>query len=439
MNLIESNVKKLYFVYLLSALGSTLIATIYSTFDMICIGQYAGPMGSAAVSCSNPFWTIMLAPGILLGMGGAVMMSNRRGGGNEESAQRYFSLSIYLSVIISLIIFFVTTVFTKELLILFGAEGEVLDLALTYIKPVTYASPSFAICASAATFVRNDGEAMLPTVATVIGGIVNILGDIFFVFDFGLGLGVRGAGFATALAQIVSFLIICGYFFTRKCKLKLTKVDKFWARLLKICTVGLSAFIAEVSFGGVTVFFNNLIMKTLSPDHLAVFGTVSSALIMLQCLYAALGTALQPIVSANFGAKEKERVKKVFLLSLLCSGILGVIFTVLTQSFSLEILKIYMNVSDRVTEIGPGILRKYMAGVGIIGFSMVSSYFLQSILYKTSSAALSILRGLVLPILFAACLTFIFGAESIWFAMPLAELVTLFISVFLVLRSYKKL
>lgn len=438
MNLLHGNIKKLYFTFLLSALGSTIISSIYSMVDMICVGRYAGPIGSAAIACVNPFWTIMFAPGVLLGMGGAVMMSNRRGSNNGDSADKYFTLATSLSVIIAVIVFAVIFFFPEPLLIFFGAEGEILKACLEYTKPVAFAAPTFTVCACISTFIRNDGEVILPTVATIAGGVVNIFGDIFFVFDFGLGLGVFGAGLATTIGQIISFLILCSYFLRKKCRLKFTRPDRILDRLSKIFTVGLSAFVVEVSFGVVTVVFNKIITKNFSPDHLAVYGTVSSVLFTLQCVLMTFGAALQPIVSANFGAKNEKRIRGVLNLALITSLATGVIFMIFTQAFPTQILKMCMDTNENVLIIGPPILRKYMSAILVSGISIVASHYLQSILKRTMSATVSILRASVLPAAFAILLTALFSVDAIWYSMAISEFLTAIISLIFIGKVNKR-
>jgi putative MATE family efflux protein len=438
MNLVTGNTNKLYFTLLISALGSTVLTTIYTTVDIICVGQYLGPLGSAALACLNPFWTVMFAPGILFGIGGAVMMSNKRGAGDENSARKYFTVSTILSILCAGIVFLIMSFFMEEMLVFFGAEGDTLTEAKRYMAPIKYAAPTFTLSACLSTFIRNDGEAVLPTVATLIGGAVNVFTDIFFVFDFGLGLGIYGAGLATSISQILSFLIMISYFFTKKCNLRFTKIDNFAKRISKIVTVGFSVFLAELSLGLVFIFFNKLIVDGLGNLHLAIYGTVSTVAVLLQSLYNTLGTALQPIASAGYGAKDFSRVNTVFKTSIICSIVFGAIFTLFTQFFPLEILKAYMDVDDGVVRFGPSILRIYTVAIGVSGISIVISFYFQSILKRTLSTALTLLRGLVLPCIFAVLLTQIFGINAIWFAVPLAELITMALSVFLVFISRRQ-
>lgn len=440
MDLLKSNTNKLYFTYTISALGSALVSTIYSTVDMIAIGQYAGPVGSAMAACVNPFWPIMFAPGVLLGIGGSVMMNNRRGSGNEQSAREYFTLCAILSVLFSIVSFSSMFFFARPLLAFFGAEGEVLDAALEYLLPLSFSAPTFTICACISTFIRNDGEAMLPTVATIAGGVFNIFGDVFFVFDFGLGLGLFGAGLATSLGQIVSFIIICGYFFSKKCRLKFTKITNIPIKLMRVTTIGLSAFVIEVSFAVVNIIFINVITSTLTTAHLAVYGTASTVLIMLYCFYGTFGTALQPIASSNFGAKQYDRVRASLRTAMICTLCLGAVLAVLTQLFPEQILKMYMDVTDEVLEVGPGIMRAYTSAIAISGVSIVASYYLQSVLKRAMSVSVSLLRGVILPVLLAATLPFVFGESAmIWWCVPIAEVITVGVSAVFIFISNKQM
>lgn len=421
MDFLKGNVSKLYFTLLASALGSTLVTNIYSTVDCVAIGHYAGPVGSAAVACLNPIWPLMLFAGLISGMGGSVMMNNRRGANDSRSANDFFTLSMIFSLISACIVAFVLNVFMRPLLIFFGAEGEVLEFALEYARPIAIVSPTFTLCMTASCFVRNDGEAFLPTLATVVGGVVNIFGDIFFVFDFGLGLGAFGAGLATALGQVVSFLMITSYFFSKKCKLKFTKPHTSAKKYAQLTAVGIPAGITEISFFIVSVVFNKIIMQNLGEDHLAVYGVASTFQVLIYCFFYATGSAAQPVVSANYGANNRARVKKTLKIAIISSLIMGLVFGCFAMFFPELILNLYMDTTPETLAIGPSIIRIYSSSLFIVGISIVASYYLQSILKRGASSLISSLRGIILPILFAVILPLAFGYDAVWFAVPLAE------------------
>lgn len=438
MNFLQGKISKLYYTFLASALGSTLITTVYATVDSIAIGHYAGPTGAAAIACVNPLWPCMLSLSILFGMGGSVMMNNRRGAGNERQANEFFTTAALMTVISSVVIAILFNLFMEEILTFFGAKGAVLEASLNYAEPFRYGAPAFTLCAAAASFVRNDGEAILPTIATAVGGVINVFGDVFFVFDFGLGLGLFGAGLATILGQTVSCLIILSYFFTKKCKLRFVIPRRFFSLLLKISSVGASAAIIEIGFGSTTVAFNKIISENLTAAHLAVYGTASTVLIMFYCFYYAFGSALQPIVSANYGANNTERVNKTLKIALISVVIVSLVFFAVAELFPEMILNIYMDTDEEVLSIGPRIVRLYSLALLVASFAIVFCYYLQSVLRKGASTAVSLLRGVVLPIFFAFLIPLALGCDFIWLAVPLAELVAAVFGaacVFFVLRK----
>ena len=437
MDILRDRVPSLYFKMLFSALGSMIVTTIYSSVDCICIGQYAGPLGSAAVACVNPLWPIMLAPGFLVGVGGAIMMNNRRGSGNAHDADGYFTLSFFFALAVSAVISASFVLFPEPILRFFGAEGEVLLASVEYMRPLAIAAPTFTLCAGITPFIRGDGETVTPTVATIIGGIVNIFGDIFFVFDFGLGLGLFGAGLATAIGQVASFVLIILYFFRKKCKLKITKPDKILGKFKHIFSVGFSAFVIELSGGIVGLVFIRVISAHLTEAHLAVYGTASTVLVLFYCLFYATGTALQPIVATSHGAGHPSRSRAALKIALIAATGLGIVFFLAVQLLPELILRFYMDVTPEVLLIGSDIMRTYTAALPIAGVSIVTSYYMQSVLRHNASVLISLLRGLLLPVAFVLLLPYVVGGGGVFWAIPLAELVTLVVS-FVILISDKK-
>ena len=440
VDLLNGKVNKTFFLLFISAVGSTIVQTIYSAVDMICVGHYAGANGSSAIACINPMWAMMFAPGVLAGVGGSVMAANRKGAGNTRSANEYFTVATALSFIFAMAIMFAFLFFPRQLLIFFGADDPtVLELAVSYMKSVAIVSPTFTLCATLATFMRNDGEAFTPTIATVAGGVVNMILDVLLVFDFGFGLGIAGAGIATSIGQFVAFAIIFSYFFTKKCNLRIVRPSRIPTRLWRIFSLGISAFAIEVAFGVTTTVYNNIIVTELTTDHLAVYGTAATVTIMFYCLLNATGTAMQPIASQSFGAGNVSRVRASLKIALLCASVLGAVCFLAMEIFPETILRIYMDVNDNIVEVGPRILRIYSLALPLVGVTLASSFFFQSILKQWMSFSVAILRGLVFPITLVLTLPHLFGIDTIWWCMPIAEALSFVISVIFILISNRGL
>ena len=440
VDLLKGNLNKTFFLLFFSALGSTIIQTIYSAVDMICVGQYAGAVGMSAIGFVNPMWAMMFAPGVLAGVGGSVMAANRKGAGNERSANEYFTIASALALIFSILVMLSFIIFPRELLIFFGADDpEALGLAVDYMKSVAIISPTFTLCACLATFMRNDGEAIIPTVATVAGGVINMILDVLLVFDFGFGLGVAGAGLATSIGQFVAFVIIFSYFFTKKCQLRIVRPHRTLAKLMRIFSLGISAFAIEVAFGVTSTVFNNIIVENLSTNHHAVYTTAATVTIMFYCLLNAAGTAMQPIASQNFGSKNLTRVLASLKIALITAFVVGVVCFLSVELFPATVLKIYMSVDDAILEIGPRIMRIYLISIPLVGITLVASFYFQSILKQWMSFLIALLRGIVLPLAFLFTLPEIFGIEAIWWCIPLAEAITFLVAILFIFISNKGL
>lgn len=440
VDLLKGNLNKTFSLLFFSALGSTIIQTIYSAVDMICVGQYAGAVGMSAIGFVNPMWAMMFAPGVLAGVGGSVMAANRKGAGNERSANEYFTIASALALIFSILVMLSFIIFPRELLIFFGADDpEALGLAVDYMKSVAIISPTFTLCACLATFMRNDGEAIIPTVATVAGGVINMILDVLLVFDFGFGLGVAGAGLATSIGQFVAFVIIFSYFFTKKCQLRIVRPHRTLAKLMRIFSLGISAFAIEVAFGVTSTVFNNIIVENLSTNHHAVYTTAATVTIMFYCLLNAAGTAMQPIASQNFGSKNLTRVLASLKIALITAFVVGVVCFLSVELFPATVLKIYMSVDDTILEIGPRIMRIYLISIPLVGITLVASFYFQSILKQWMSFLIALLRGIVLPLIFLFTLPELFGIEAIWWCIPLAEAITFLVAVLFIFISNKGL
>lgn len=275
MDLLKGNVKTIFFKYFIAAFGSSMIMSLYGIVDTVCIGKYEGPNGTAAVACFFPLWTLLFATGLLFGIGGSVLMSRKRGEGKKEEGDAYFTIGLIASCIVSMILFIAYNLFPTQILSACGASGKILVLAKQYAFWISLFCPLFLIGQYLIPFVRNDGDPMRTTIASLIGGGFNIFGDLYFVFV--LKMGILGAGLATAIGQILFFGVMLNYFFTKKCSLRLIPhPTPFFRELRQIVIMGSSNFMIDISMGLLTVVFNKQIMMSLGATALSIYGVISS-------------------------------------------------------------------------------------------------------------------------------------------------------------------
>lgn len=424
MDLLKSDIKKVYFKYLAAAFGGTLISSIYSTVDMAVVGQYQGPNGSAALAVVAPIWNIIFSLGMLTGIGGSILYSTAKGqGGDGKKENEYFTIALGGTFVLAALCWAAVVFFQEPMLRMFGASDEILPIAKNYIKPILFIIPLFLITQMLSAFLRNDNSPTLTTIATLSGGIFNIFGDYFFVF--GLDLGAFGAGLATAFGAVITFSVTLLHFFSKRNTLKIVKVENVFTKLENIVALGFSSFFIDVAMGVMTTLFNRQIMKYLGTDALAVYGVIVNVSTLAQCCAYSIGNAAQPIISINFGAKQYDRIKKIVKYSLGTCAVFAAVWTGMCMLAPQTIIKVFMTPTQRVLDIAPKIIRTYTISFMMLPFNIFSTYYFQSVMKAKLSFLVSVLRGAIISGSLVMLLPVTMGINSIWLAMPITEAIIL--------------
>lgn len=423
MDFLTSKIKPMYFKYLTAAFGSALISSIYGVVDMAMVGQYQGPSGTAALAVVAPIWNIIYSLGLLMGIGGSVLFSTLRGKSaeNRKESNEYFTAALIGIGILAAITWAVVIFFDRPLLTLFGAEETLLPLAQSYLFPVKFAVPSFLLTQLMAAFLRNDGNPGLATKSVIFGGIFNVFGDWFFVFV--LNLGIMGAGLATAMGSVFSLLMMLTHFRSSKNTLKLEKPTKLLSKLRSISVTGFSTFFIDVAMGILTMLFNRQILKYLGTDALSVYGIIINISTFVQCCAYSIGQASQPMISTNFGAKQWERINQLLKYALGTAAVFGLIRTALAELVPNLFIHIFMTPTDAILAIAPNIIRSYGISFLLLPFNIFSTYYFQALMKPAASFLVSVGRGAVISGILIYLLPAALGANAIWFAMPITELI----------------
>ncbi len=437
MDMLEKPIRKLYFKYLFAAFGSALVGAVYILVDMAVIGQYAGPTGTAAIALVLPAWSLICSLGILTGIGGSVLYGNAKGESGAQKANAMFTAATLATALLALVIWLFMLIFDKELLMFMGSEGELLEIGLEYLKPLKIAVPFFVFGQMLASFLRNDNDPALATFAVVSTSILNMIGD--YLFTFILNGGVYGAALATALSNVLSVCMMLTHFFKKSNTLRFIRFSQPCRTMGKIFGIGFSVFFVDLAMGVMTMLYNKQILRLLTSDSISVFGAIASLTTVVQCCSYSIGQAAQPILSANFGAKRMDRVRQVLKYGVVTSIVFGAFWAFVTLAFPNGVIRIFMNATDSVLAIAPGIMRKYCTGYLFAPFTLFATYYFQSILRARTSLGISLSRGLIVGGVLLYLLPPIFGADSLWLATPLSEISVALVTAFLMRKFTKEL
>lgn len=435
MEMLNKPIGKLYFKYLFAAFGSALVGAVYILVDMAVIGQYAGPTGTAAIALVLPAWSLICSLGILTGIGGSVLYGNAKGESGAHSANAMFTAATLATALLAAVIWLFMIFFDRELLMFMGSEGELLEIGMEYLRPLKVAVPFFVFGQMLAAFLRNDNDPALATFAVVSTSILNMIGDYLFTFTF--GGGVYGAALATALSNVLSVCIMLTHFLKKSNTLRFVRFTKPLRTMGRIFAIGFSVFFVDLAMGVMTMLYNKQILRLMDNDALSVFGAIASLTTVVQCCSYSIGQAAQPILSANFGAKRMDRVKQVLRYGVMTSIVFGAFWALLTMLFPTGVIRIFMDATDSVLAIAPGILRRYCIGYLFVPFTLFATYYFQSILQAQVSLGISLSRGLIVGGALLYILPPIFGAGSLWLATPIAEISVALVTV-LLMRKFTR-
>lgn len=436
MDLLKGNVRKHFIKFLVPAISSAIAVAAYSLIDTIAIGQGVGADGTAACAILLPVFSIASFIGLLCGIGGCVLRSQAKGEGNEEKANAYFTAAIILVGIITVVVWIMGILFQKELYALCGADEILMPFSYEYGSWIFAFLPSFVLTTFLGSFIRTDGSPRFVMYCTLIGGVINVIGDWLFVFP--LKMGMAGAAIATVLGSSVQTLLLLTFILCKKTTLKIVKPHNLLTAIKKIVTVGFGSGIGSLSLIAISFIANNQIMKYCGAPALALYGVLGTVSALFLSIFSGIGQAAQPIVSENYGAGNIKRCRETEGLGIKTSLLFGTVFSVLCILFPVQITAVFMKMTPEVAEITPYILRVYALSFVPLAINTFATYYLQSVSCSKMATVISLLRGLVLNAIFLYLFPALFGGNGIWWAVFFTEAVTAAISVVYLLIQYNK-
>lgn len=434
----DPSLAKTFLKYLASGIGSAVMVSVYSIVDCIMVGQYEGPDGMAALAVITPIWTVIISLGLLFGIGGSVIFAKLRGEGDVRSSNEVFTVALIVSAITAAIAWAAIAFGSESILRIAGASESILPLAESYLKWLKFVVPLFTMGQVFAAFLRNDGAPSLAMIATVSGGLFNIVGDYLLVFT--ADMGIEGAGLSTGIGQALAFCIMCTHFFSKRNTLRLVRPHAFFAKTAKIFSTGFPSFIVDIAVGLLSIVFNNQIMKYLGETALAVYGVIININLVAQYVSYGVGQAIQPLVSRAYGAGDPDVIRKTTLYGAISAGVVAAVFLTLCEAIPMPIVHMFMSdVTPEIANTAPNAVRIYSLSYLLLPLNVFVTYYLQSVMRSRASFAISLLRGFVLSSLFAFAFPELLGAQSLWWATFASETLTFAVSATLFVVYTKKL
>lgn len=397
-------VGKLLRQFAVPCIFSLIISCLYNIVDQIFVGNGIGYLGNAATGVIFPITVVGWGLSLFFGDGAAAVLSVSLGRGETEDIHRNVENAVLGSFLSGVAVIAVAYLWGDSLLRLIGATDANLQMAHDYGVIIFAVMPLAMAQNTLASIIRADGSPQYAMAAMLTGAVINIVGDPVAIFV--LDMGIRGAAWATILGQFVSFLICAAY-----------------PARSKTFRVNFRSFRPSLSL--------------LKP----VMALGTSSLLTQLSINVAIGIAAgtQPIVGCNYGAKNYGRVRELPGLMIKWTVVVGLICTVLLESFPGIFIRMFGSAEDPVYfTFAMLCLRIYLSLILITCIQKVCAIFLQSIGKAKAAAPLSVLRD-VLLIVFSLVLPAVLGVSGIFWAAPVADVLDILVTTGVMLRVWKEL
>lgn len=436
----DAPIGKLLLQYSIPAIIGMVVNSLYNIVDRMFIGNIPdiGSLAITGVGITMPIMTIVLAFGMLIGIGTTANISLNLGKGNRTTAEKLLGNAFTLSIIVGLAIAITGTIFANPILNLFGASENTLFYAKEYIGIIllgcTFNILSFALNST----VRADGNPKMSSITMVIGCGANIILDYLFIFV--LNLGVKGAALATIISQAITFFIILYYYTAGNSNLKL-KIENFKLKkhlVTMTFAIGIAPFATQIANSLVQVIANNA-LKTYGSDlAIGAMTVISSLNIIFMMPIFGINQGCQPIIGFNYGAKKYERAKEAFKYATIAACVICIIGFISIQCFPTQIISLFNNDPELTTLAIKGI-RIYLLMMPVVGINIVATSYYQSIGKAKISMFVSLLRQVILLIPFTIILPKFIGLDGVWAAGACADSLSVIITLILLKKEFKQL
>ena len=448
----EEKISKLLLKFSIPCVMGLLIGALYNIVDQIFIGNSElGYLGNAATGVSFPVICIANAFAWCIGDGAASFLSICSGRQDSERAHKCVGTGITISALISIVLAAVCLAFAQPLMRLFGASDQTLDMSVEYFCIIAALFPCYLLANVMNSMIRADGNPTFAMIALSLGAVINLVLDPIFIYV--CKWGIAGAAWATAIGQIVSFLLCAVYFFRPKSfRLSMRSFLPDWQVLKDVVGLGSATFVTQISI---------VVMALVCNMTLAHYGSLSqygqdipiSVFSIQTKVYTVVGNLVtgvvlggQPIFGYNYGAGKLNRVRQAYRIVLLCSIVIGLIATAIFQLCPEIVINLFGKGDALYMEFGKKTFRIYLSLVTVTGLTKMTTVFFQSIGKSVQAVVTSLVRDILcftpLAIFLSAGLEQNeagSGINGILLAAPIADAVAAVVILWLTIAFFRNL
>lgn len=411
--------------------------SIYSVVDGFFVSNFAGKTAFASINLIMPFLIILGSLGFMIGTGGTALVSRILGEGDEKKANYYFSMLIWLSLLIGIVLAILGVAFMRPVAVLLGATKEMIDDCVLYGRVVIAFLAPYMLQNVFQSFLIAAEKPNLGLAATLAAGITNMVLDAVLVGV--LRWGVFGAALATGISQTIGGLLPFIYFIRpNSSKLHLTKAKFKLRPILQACANGSSELMSNISGSVVGIVYNFQLLKYLGENGVSAYGVLMYVQFIFIAIFVGYSIGCAPVVSFHYGAGNHSELQSLLKKSTRIVGSLSIVLTVLALALAHPLAKMFVGYDAELLAITSHAFKLFSFSFLLAGFNIFASSFFTALNNGAVSAAISFLRTLIFQTSSVLILPLILGVDGLWGANVAAEIFAFVISLAFLVANRKR-
>ncbi|KZL12647.1 Multidrug export protein MepA [Pseudovibrio axinellae] len=416
-----------------AVLGLISIASA-SIVDGIFVGNYVGSTALAAISLITPMFSLFFGVVVMLTVGAAVIAGKFIGERRYADASNIFTKALISVVGVSTLFALLLIVFTPTVAKALGANAETAELVEVYIRTVAWFFPGLSLAVSMSHFLRVDGRPNFSLASLVLITLVNIILDALMIGYW--GWGVWGAALATGIASQVGMVFMLFHFFKKDAKLKPIRPFGSWKVMQTAAYNGFSEFINDSSAGLVAFLCNWILITEIGAQGVAAFTIVSYLFFTGIMIFYGVGEGLGPLVSVNYGARKPRRIFQFLKIGVGTNVAIGLCLAALLILEPVMLASAFLESGEQATiDMTVQIIAVIWPVFLFSGANIAFSGYFTGMHCATQSALIAVSRSLALPLLLIVGLWQVTGPMSVFYALPIAEALTMVLTIALFLKK----
>lgn len=423
--------------YSLPAIVAMTASSLYNMIDSIFIGHGVGAMAISGLAITFPFMNLAAAFGAAVGVGASTCISVKLGQKDYATAQRILGNTVLLNLIIGIAFGVLSLLFLDPILYFFGASEETLPYARDYMQVILAGNVFSHMYFGMNAVLRAAGKPRQAMGATIFTVVMNVILAPIFIYT--LHLGIRGAAFATILAQLMALTWQMHLFSNPNQIIHLKKgIFHLESDIVKnIIGIGMSPFSMNVCACIVVIFINKGLQTYSGDMAVGAYGIANRIAFIFVMITMGINQGMQPIAGYNYGAQRMDRLMKVLKYSTIAGTCVTTTGFLIAQFLPGQCARMFTTDPVLIAMAIEGI-RIMMVTYPIDGFQMVTTNFFQSIGKARISMFLSLSRQMIFLLPLLLLLPMKFGVDGIWFAMPVSDVIAATVTLFMLVRYMRK-